>query len=300
MIFKDYYKILGLETNKVSIEEIKIAYRESAKKYHPDVNKEDKVAEERFKDIGEAYNTLSKASTKRRYDRTWNYYVGRKKKVSNISEKNNTVKTKDFFAMFFGTNEETENAPKKEFSIGKKKHEKGENVETEIEASIEDAFFGKEKTLQLKDVDGKVKTLVVKIPNGIKNNEKIRLIGQGKSGKNGGKNGDLIINIKIKNDKKFELDDINLKTKINLTPWEAALGTKIVISGIDDDITVKIPKGIQTGEEIVLEEKGYKDASGTRGNLIIQSIIAVPKKISKEEEKLYKEMSKISKFNPRK
>jgi len=299
MIFKDYYKILGLETNKVSIEEIKIAYRESAKKYHPDVNKENKISEERFKDIGEAYQILSKASTKRRYDRTWNYYVGRKKKASEISEKNNTVKTKDFFSMFFGSSDGVEEEPKKEIGIGRKKQVRGENVETEIEASIEDAFFGKEKKIQLKDVDGNDKTLSVKIPAGIKDNEKIRLLGQGKPGKNGGKNGDLIINIKIKDSAKFKLDGLDLKTDVSLSPWEAALSTKIIISGIDDDVTVNVPKGIQSGEEVVIPERGYKDTEGNRGNLIVKATILVPKTLSKEERELFEKMSKVSKFNPR-
>lgn len=299
MIFKDYYKILGLETNKVSIEEIKIAYRESAKKYHPDVNKENKVAEERFKDIGEAYNILSKPSSKRRYDRSWNYYVGRKKKASEVSQKNNNVKTKDFFTMFFGANEDSVDTPKIDFGARKKKAERGENIETEIEASIEDAFFGKEKTLKLKDVEGNDKTLAVKIPEGIGNNEKIRLLGQGKPGKNGGKNGDLIINIKIKNSAKFELDEMNLRTSINITPWEAALSTKVVVNGIDDDVTVNIPKGIQSGEEVIVQGRGYKKPDGERGDLIVKTVIVVPKELSKEEEELFKKMSKISKFNPR-
>ena len=298
MIFKDYYKILGLETNKVDLEQIKIAYRDSAKKYHPDVNKEDKIAEERFKDISEAYQILSKASSRRKYDRSWNYYVGRKKKAYNISAKNASAKTKDFFNMFFGTQAEEENVKIEE---GKKKKtpEKGENIETEIEATIVDGFFGKEKTIALKDVDGSTRSFNVKIPAGIQSDEKIRLIGQGKPGKHGGKNGDLIINIKIKNTGKFVLDGVNLKTDINISPWEAALSTKLVVAGIDEDVTINIPRGIQSGENIVIKEKGYKDNDGGRGDLIVQTKIMVPKELSKEEEELFTKMGRISKFNPR-
>lgn len=299
MIFKDYYKILGLETNKVDVEQIKIAYRDSAKKYHPDVNKEDSIAEERFKDISEAYQILSKASSRRKYDRSWNYYVGRKKKAYNVSAKNASAKTKDFFNMFFGTQAAEEENVKIEEGKKKKTPVKGENIETEIEATIVDGFFGKEKTIALKDVEGKTRSFNVKIPEGIQSDEKIRLIGQGKPGKNGGRNGDLIINIKIKNTGKFVLDGVNLKTDINISPWEAALSTKLVVAGIDEDVTVNIPRGIQSGENIIIKEKGYKDNDGGRGDLIVQAKIMVPKELSKEEEELFSKMGKISKFNPR-
>ena len=154
MIFKDYYKILGLETNKVSLEDIKIAYRDSAKKYHPDLNKEDRISEEKFKEISEAYQILSKTSSKRKYDRSWNYYIGRKKKAYNISEKNITAKPKDFFNMFFGNKLEDKDI-KLDKKIKIKTPKKGENIETEIEISIVDAFFGKEKSISLKNIDGK-------------------------------------------------------------------------------------------------------------------------------------------------
>ena len=103
MIFKDYYKILGLDTNKVIQEQIKTAYREQAKKYHPDVNVGSKTAEERFKDINEAYRVLSNSSTKRKYDRMWNSHVGYKKKVKyEESKRERGAMFSDFFQMFFG------------------------------------------------------------------------------------------------------------------------------------------------------------------------------------------------------
>jgi DnaJ-class molecular chaperone len=131
MIFKDYYKILGLETNKVSLNEIKIAYKEQAKKYHPDVNGGSKQFEERFKDINEAYNVLSNTLSKRKYDRTWNSNVGRKKR-------NTAYQVKDekeaIFSMFFG------NIFSKKTESKRKEAVRGENIETEINISLEDAF----------------------------------------------------------------------------------------------------------------------------------------------------------------
>lgn len=144
-----------------------------------------------------------------------------------------------------------------------------------------------------------MKTFTVKVPAGIRNGEKIRLIGQGKAGKNGGKNGDLFIKISIESDKKFKLEGCNIYTYLNLSPWEAALGTRIKVEGIDGGDMVYIPKGIQSGERIKIQGKGYKDSKGGRGDLVAEIRIMVPKKITEEEAKIYEKLKEISKFNPR-
>lgn len=289
MIFKDYYKILNLDTNRVTINEIKNAYREQAKKYHPDVNVGNKNCEERFKDINEAYKILSEASSKKKYDRIWNRNVGSK----NATYKN-TPKG-DFFTIFFGNVSED-----KTVKTNKKAASKGENVETEIKIRLEEAFRGVKKSISLRTVDGSMKTINVEVPPGIRNNEKIRVIGQGKPGINGGKNGDLLIKVKIKNDEKFSLEGYNIRKLLYLSPWEAALGTKIKISGINEDISVYIPAGICSGEIISIENKGYKDGKGGRGNLILEARIIMPKEYTEKEIELFSELKKLSKFNPRK
>ena len=295
MIFKDYYKILGLETNKVTMAEIKTAYREQAKKYHPDVNIASKKYEERFKDINEAYRVLSSSSSKRKYDRMWNRNIGKKNASYEESKRSRDSLFSDFFNMFFGIIEEKNTVTKKE----KKEPEKGENIETEINISIEDAFRGKEQTIGIRTVDGKLKKFKVQVPAGIQNNEKIRIIGQGKKGANGGKNGDLFIRVKINNNEKFKLDGYDLKTDLYLTPWEAALSTKVTLSGINEDVSVYVPAGIQSGEKIVIEDKGYKNGKGGRGKLILDTKIMIPKELNKEELKLFKKLNEICKYNPR-
>ncbi len=292
MVIKDYYKILGFENNKISLDEIKNAYREQAKKYHPDLNKNNKHAEERFKDIGEAYNTLSNSRQRRKYDRLWFYYIGRKNKQN---QKYRDAKVKDFMNLFFGE-AKAENAKE----INKKEAERGEDINTEITATITEAFFGATKEITFKTVDGGDKKIDVKIPSGIRNNEKIRLIGQGKKGKNGGKNGDLFIKIKIKNNTKIKLEGINIYTDLLITPWESALGSKVKVNGINEEISVEIPKGIQSGDTIEIEGKGYKDGKGGRGKLIAVVKIMMPQSISEEEINLFKKLKEISKFNPRK
>lgn len=293
MRFKDYYKILELENSKVTIDQIKSAYRKQAKKYHPDVNIGNKLAEEKIKDINEAYKVLSQPATKRKYDRTWNYNVGSKMKKA--KQKTSGEMAEDFFNMFFGNSQ-----IKEEIAQSKLPQIKGENIETEINISIEDGFFGAEKTLVIKDVEGKDKNITIKIPKGIQNGEKIRVIGQGKSGKNGGKNGDLYIKINIEDGKKYKLNGKDLYTILPITPWEAALGTKTKVKSIDDTKTqIYIPNGVRSGEKIEIPEKGYTTTKGERGNLIAEIEIVVPTKLTQEEIEMFKKLKEISKFNPR-
>ena len=294
MIFKDYYKILSLETNRVSSEQIKNAYRLAAKKYHPDVNVQDRLSEEKIKDVNEAYRVLSNPTTKRKYDRMWTSNVG-KKKYEESSRSTGSVFS-DFFNMFFGANQQ-------ENIITKKKQKlpvNGENIETSIDVALEESFYGQEKKISLRTVDGRMKVFTITIPAGIRNGEIIRLLRQGKEGINGGKNGDLFIKVNITNNKKFRLKGNDLYTDLFLTPWEAALGTKAQVSSIDEPTQVYIPEGIQTGEVIRIPGKGYKDGKGGRGDLVAEIKVMVPKKLSPDERKLFEDLNKLSSFNPRK
>ena len=298
MLFKDYYKILGFDTNKVSIDEIRNGFREQAKKYHPDLNDGSIGAEERFKDINEAYRVLSDPSSKRKYDRSWNNNIG---KYKNKEKNANNMKSSDTIFgealnMFFGAKKNKESDEK---GKNKKVQVKGDNIETGINVSINDAFFGASKKISLRTVDGSMKTFTVKVPAGIRNGEKIRLIGQGKSGQNGGKNGDLFIKINIEKDKKFRLEGCDLYTYLDISPWEAALGTRAKVEGIDGGDMVYIPNGIQSGERIKVQGRGYKDSKGGRGDLIAEVRIMVPKKLSAEEIKIYESLKKVSGFSPR-
>ena len=144
MVFKDYYKILGLETSRVTIDEIKTAYRTAAKKYHPDVNIGNTLAEERIKDINEAYRILSVPSSKRKYDRTWNANHARAKQP-NIRNK------ESIFQMFLGNIENVQ-------TNAKDSSKRGEDVETQITVSLEEAYFGAEKKVSFKTLEGKNKT----------------------------------------------------------------------------------------------------------------------------------------------
>lgn len=115
-----------------------------------------------------------------------------------------------------------------------------------------------------------------------------------------GKNGDLFIKIKIEDSKKYKLNGYNIYTNLLLTPWEAALGTKVKVDTIDEELSVYIPEGIESGDYVTVPGKGYKDGKGGRGNFIIEARIMVPKNMTEEEKKLFKKLDEISKFNPRK
>ena len=270
MIFKDYYKILGLKNNNVT-------------------------AEERFKDINEAYKTLSNSSTRRKYDRMWNSRIGKKQKNKQQNKKEKKSIFAEMFQMFFGEIKQKEK--KKEEK--QKSPKKGENIETEITVSIFEAFYGMEKKIALRTIDGKMREFNVKIPAGIRNEEKIRLMGQGKPGENGGKSGDLLIKIHIENDKKFKLNGIDIYTDLYITPWEAALGTKLNINSIDEEILLYIPQGTESGENICLKGKGYLNGRGGRGDLFVNVQIMIPKSITEKEKTIFEQLREISKYNPR-
>lgn len=290
MVVKNYYKILDLETSHVSIDEIKSAYRQAAKKYHPDLNVGDSLAEEKIKDINEAYKVLSVPSSKRKYDRMWNSKFGKGKKAFTSKSQKGVI-----LDMFLGNIDNIE----KSGQVKKATPVKGENIETKINVSIYDAFYGLDKQIVLKTIEGDTKSYTVKIPKGIRSGEKVRLIGQGKPGKNGGKNGDLLIQINIENDSKFRLTGSEINTDLLLTPWEAALGVRTSVKSIDDETKVYVPEGVQSGEKIRIPNKGYYINKTDRGDLVAEVKVVVPKHISLEEKEMYKKLSKISRFNPR-
>lgn len=144
-----------------------------------------------------------------------------------------------------------------------------------------------------------MKTFSVKIPSGIRDGEKIRLLGQGKQGQNGGRNGDMFIRININENNKFKLEGYDIVTDLFLTPWEAALGKRVSIDSIDDTVSLYVPPGIQSGEKVRIPQKGYKDGRGSRGDLIAEVKTVVPKKLTEDEKELFEKLKNISDFNPR-
>ena len=288
MSFKDYYNVLGLNSNKVTIDEIKLAYREQAKKYHPDMHAGDSVLEEKFKEINEAYRILSDPKSRKRYDRNWFIYTERKKRLQNKDREVKKSFKEKIIDILFGMT-----IPRAQTAKRSKEPINGENIETEVEVNVLEAFNGTSKKLKLLAVDGKTKTFNLNIPAGIQDGDKIRFIGQGKPGKNNGDRGDLLVKVKITDTKEFKLVGADIYTEISISPWQAALGTKLNLQSIDGGISLVVPKGTESGERFTIKGKGYKFGRGNRGNFYIITKIVVPKKLTEKQLELYNELKEI-------
>ena len=288
MSFKDYYNILGLSSNKVTIDEIKLAYREQAKKYHPDMHAGDSVLEEKFKEINEAYRILSDPKSRKRYDRNWFIYTERKKRLQNKDREVKKSFKEKIIDILFGMT-----IPRAQTAKRSKEPINGENIETEVEVNVLEAFNGTSKKLKLLAVDGKTKTFNLNIPEGVQDGDKIRFIGQGKPGKNNGDRGDLLVKVKITDTKEFKLVGADIYTEISISPWQAALGTKLNLQSIDGEISLVVPKGTESGEKFTIKGKGYKFGRGNRGNFYIITKIVVPKKLTEKQLELYNELKEI-------
>lgn len=299
MKYKNYYKILGLKNEKVSDDEIKVAYRNLAKKYHPDINGGDESITEKFKEVNEAYHILGDEVSRKKYDRV--YFAYRFKDGFSFDNTKNKVDTEngfnEMFNMFFGKKDE----PKVKTNLDKKDYPiVGEDLESEIDISLEEAFFGAEKKIAFKTIKGDLKTISVKVPRGIRAGEKIRLANQGKPGKNGGASGDLYIKVNILKHEKFKLEGANIILDLPLSPWEAMLGCKVEVQNIDSNIFISVPENVVSGERLRVANSGYLDGLGGRGDLLLEIKIMIPKRPTNEELELFKKLKEVSDFCPRK
>lgn len=302
MKYKNYYEILGV-TRKTPLQEIKLNYRQLAKQYHPDTNKSPE-AEGKFKDVNEAYATLTNEEKRKKYDRQvarLGYgFVDSNSSLSNVKYefKSGMNAFNDLLTTILGFKKENaeEESPaealnsKQEDSTTKKKPIKGTDIITHLDVSLEEGYFGVEKKIAIKAFKAGMRTFSVKVPIGIKSGDKIRLAALGNPGKNGGKNGDLIINVKLLDDSEFSLDGVDLEKEIEVTPAIAALGGKYKLQVMDEKLFVSLPKHLRDGEIVTVPNKGYIDENGERGNLNLKIHIDMPVDISEKEEELYQQL----------
>lgn len=301
MEYKDYYKILEVDKNS-SQNDIKKAYRRLAKKYHPDLNPNDNKAQERFKEINEAYEVLGDEEKKQKYDTfgsDYNFAGGMNFDPSqygySYSYSDGSGDFSDFFNMFFGG---SSSGKSRGFNIndlfgGRRGQAQRQSYESQLSITLEEGFTGTTKEVSL-NFGGEVKRLSIKVPKGILPGKKLKV-----KGEKWGVQGDIIFKIDLVEDGKTRLDNLDIISITNLLPWEAALGTKAVVSTLDGKIKVNIPKGITSGKKIRIPNKGYIDMKGNRGDLYIEVNIVNPPNLSEEELKLYEKLSEISTYNPR-
>jgi len=298
MKYKNYYAILEVN-RKSSDQDIKLNFRRLAKEYHPDKNKE-AGAEEKFKDINEAYAVLMDAEKRRKYDRQvakYGYgFANLEEGLSNVKFTPGTNVFNDLLNQILGFKRETPNSdnPDDIDSVERKqKPIKGTDIITHLDVTLEEGFFGAEKKIAIKAYKTGMKTFSVKVPVGIKNGDKIRLAALGNPGKNGGKNGDLIIHVKLLENEEFKLSGADFVKEIDITPAVAALGGKYKLQVMDEKLFVSLPKHLRDGEIVTVPNKGYVKEDGQRGDLNLKVHIDLPEDISEREEKLYEQLLKI-------
>ena len=323
MEFQDYYKILGISKD-ASQKEIQRAYRKLARKYHPDVNKGE-GAEGKFKQINEANEVLKDPEKRKLYDTYGNnwqqagdqpphrnnrgFSQGADRKgfsrtfhFDGSGKSGDTEGFSDFFENLFGggsANRHTDTGY--DFDMPGRSHE------AEITVSLADVYHGVTKAISLQtyeaDESGQVRpvtrTLNVKIPKGVTNGGVIRLTGQGDKGVGQGVAGDLLLQVNIAPDPRFQVDGHDLRTIVPVSPWEAALGGKIKVQTVDGAVILSIPKGSQNGGKLRVRGKGIPNREGGAGDIIVQLEIRMPDHLNNEEEQLLRELSTKSNFNPR-
>ena len=313
MEFKDYYKILGVSKNATAAQ-IKKEYRKMARKHHPDVSKASD-AEQKFKEVGEAYDVLKDPEKRKAYDRYGADWKAGKQQQEHQQEYQQQYRQQgggfeggfdfggggdysDFFESLFGS------GGRKGRSSGQTRKQKGEDVNASIKVPLTDTFEGSTRRinfeLQSVSPDGQVVnkpvSLNVKIPKGIKNGQKIRLAGQGSPGYNGGAKGDMFLKIEFEKHPYFKATGADIYIDLPVAPWEAALGNTINLPTPGGNLKLKVPAGSKQGKKLRLKGKGIP--SKIAGDLYVTLNIALPPADSEKARKVYEEMKDLN-FNPR-
>lgn len=304
MEFKDYYKILGIKPD-ADLKAIKTAYRKLARKYHPDVS-EEKDAENKFKDVAEAYAALRDTQKRAEYDELRKY--GQQGKSFTPppgwqSSSSQDGEFSDFFESIFGSarprGQQTHHQTRFSF--------RGQDIETELPIFLEETLSDKKKTISYQlphyDTDGRrladvKKTLNIKIPKGVSEGERIRLKGQGGPGIGDGENGDLYLHIRLVPHPLFDVEGHNLIITVPITPWEAILGTKVEVPTLSGNINLTLPPNSQTGKRLRVKGKGLVSKTGM-GDLYAVLKIVIPDKTDEDSRQLWKTLSEKAAFNPR-
>lgn len=294
MSTKNYYEVMGLD-KKASQADIKRAYRKLARKYHPDLNKE-KNAEAKFKELGEAYDVLKNKEKRQAYDQhgeQWqnpyqNVSQGQNENYQHFNQEQN-VNFEDILSSVFGHGQP---------HTRHQNYGKGQDIHSKLTISLEESIEGAEKVLQLQGSmsNAPLKTIKVKIPKGIGDKQQIRLKGQGGIGQNS-QPGDLFIEVSITPHKLYKLRDKDLYLELPITPWEAALGAMVSVPTPYGSVNLTIPAASNSGTKLRLKGKGLPATEP--GALFITLKIIIPPVDNDESKKLYEQLAKITKYNPR-
>ena len=286
---RNYYEILDVPRN-ASIDQIKRSYKRLALRYHPDRNLGNKAAEEKFKDIVEAYGVLSDGNKRTEYDNSLN--KGKKKPFFRRDRSRTSA----------GTNSRPPSSTRvqgqtwDDFTPGTRKRPRvvtprpsRRDVIANLTLPLDKAYKGGSERIRLEDGT----LLEVPMPPGMFNGQRIRLKGQGMNG------GDLYLNIAVARHPIFEVQGSDIYCKVPVTPTEAVLGATIEVPTIDGLVKMNVPSGVKPGQRLRLANKGYPDGAGNRGDQLVEIQIAIPEIISDEELELYEKLKEIETFKPR-
>ena len=294
MKFVDYYKILGVEKTATD-KEIKKAYRKLARKYHPDLNPDNKEAERKFVEINEANEVLSNIEDRKKYDKygkDWKHgeeYEKAQKQsqqqqqsYSNTNDSNSDQDFSDYFSSMFGQERASSNQGTRRF--------RGQDFNAELNLDLKDVYETHKQVLTVNN--SKIR---LSIPAGVENGQVIKIKGKGQTGINGGPNGDLYIKFSIKNHTQFKREGNNLYTTVNLDLYTAVLGGEITIETFNGKVKLKITPETPNNTKVKLKGKGFpvykKDTQF--GDLIITYDIKIPTKLNDKEKELFSELQKI-------
>jgi curved DNA-binding protein len=308
--FKDYYQILGVARD-ASPEDIKKAFRKLARKHHPDVAKDKKTAEAKFKEINEANEVLGDPEKRKKYDQLgmdWeNPHAGRQRSAATPHEFNfGGTGFSDFFEQYFSGG--SRYGFPEEFHAGARpgtRRQKGSDIEGDILVTLEEAMHGAVRPVSLQMSDpktGKVEThtFQVRIPPGVTNGKRIRVPGQGESGSGGGDAGDLYLRVRHAAHPDFSTEGSDVFYELDIAPWEAVLGTELPVPTLDGLIKLRIPPGSENGHQLRVRGRGLpKGKSGERGDFHAVLTVQLPDKLNDEERALWEKLRDVSRFNPR-
>jgi len=312
--FKDYYAILGVSRD-ASADDIKKAFRKLARKHHPDVAKDKKAAEEKFKEINEANEVLGDPEKRKKYDQLgmdWQHagefpHAAHRGRAAAPHEFNfGGTGFSDFFEQYFsgasryGFPEEMHPRPR----AATRKH-RGNDIEGDILVTLEEAMHGSVRSVSLQMADprtGKLQThsFQVRIPPGVTDGKRIRVPGQGEPGFSGGEAGDLYLRVRHAAHPDFNSHGADVFHELEIAPWEAVLGAEISVPTLDGTVKLRIPPGSENGQQLRVRSRGLpKGKSGERGDFHAVLSIQIPEKLTDEERSLWEKLRSVSHFNPR-
>jgi curved DNA-binding protein len=307
--FQDYYETLEVPRT-ASSEDIRRAYRNLARKYHPDVNKEP-GAEDRFKQISEAYEVLRDDEKRARYDQFGaNWKAGQD--VSGASGFGDGFRGgdgfgdvrvdfgggdfSDFFEGLFGQRGRARTGGASGFGGFDGFSIRGGDQEAVLELTLEEAAAGGKRRISL----GDRRDFEVEIPRGVRDGQRIRLAGQGSAGPGGGPPGDLFLRVRLKPHPRFRVEGRDLYVDLPVAPWEAALGAEVPVPTLSGSVKLKVPHGSSSGRRLRLRGQGLPSPDGSAGDLHAVVAVRVPNRLTKEERELFEQLASVSHFDPRK